>query len=67
MIECPDEEARREPSGEKISDLTYSGWLPRVISHIPVIASKIWTISNTPLAIVLPFGENTTQLARTDT
>jgi hypothetical protein len=44
MIEPSDEEARREPSGENISDVTMAGWPPRVISHTPVIASKIWTI-----------------------
>jgi hypothetical protein len=62
MMEHLDEEAMRDPSGENISDVTESVWRPRVVSHTPVIASKIWTISSIPraLAIVLPFGENAT-------
>jgi hypothetical protein len=67
MIEYSDEEARRDPSPENMSDLTVDGWCPRVISHTPVIASKIWTLSSIPLAIVLPFGENATQSAHPGT
>jgi hypothetical protein len=61
MIEYS-EEGRSVQSGGNMSDVTTTelGWLPTVISYTPVIASKIWTILEIQLAIVLPFGENET-------
>jgi hypothetical protein len=69
MIKDLEEEAMRDPSGENKSDVTSSsGWLCRVISHTPVIASKIWTPTlRILLAINLPFGENATNFADFDT
>jgi hypothetical protein len=69
MIEDLEEEAMSDPSGENINDSMSSyGWLCRVISHTPVIASKIWTpILEILLAMNLPFGENATKFADPDT
>jgi hypothetical protein len=73
MIKFLDEEARMEPSGEKMGDVWWPESLLRVISYTPVIAFKIRTLPKTSLlAIVLPFGENTqdrgsgTGIVRTD-
>lgn len=58
-----DPEARRVPSGEKATALTYPEWPPNIAVQFPVIVSQSRTVwSSDPEASWVPSGENITDL-----